>query len=210
MGVIEFVEGEVAWTGPNYLVIKEGGIGYRVVCPRPYLWDEGKRVRLYTHPVIREDGWTLYGFPDRIERDLFSLLLEVSGIGPKAGLAILAQGTVGEVVGAIRREDFHFLTRFPGIGKKTAQRIVLDLKDKLRDFDAPAAGEDVSSAGPEWTASGAAGEAIEALMALGYNEKEASEAVREARKRLGDAEPALDEWIRQALQVSAKRPGGGG
>jgi Holliday junction DNA helicase RuvA len=209
MGVIEFVEGEVAWAGPNYLVIKEGGIGYRVVCPRPYLWDEGKHVRLYTHPVIREDGWTLYGFPDRIERDLFSMLLEVSGIGPKAGMAILARGTVGEVVSAIRGEDLHFLTRLPGIGKKTAQRIVLDLKDKLKDFDAPVVQGDVSPAGPKWSASGTAGEAIEALMALGYNEKEASQAVREARKLMGDDEPALDEWIRQALQVSAKRPGGG-
>ncbi|PRX39409.1 Holliday junction DNA helicase subunit RuvA [Planifilum fimeticola] len=208
--MIEFVEGEVAWTGPNYLVIKEGGIGYRVVCPRPYLWDEGKRVRLYTHPVIREDGWTLYGFPDRVERDLFSMLLEVSGIGPKAGMAILARGTVGEVVSAIRGEDLHFLTRLPGIGKKTAQRIVLDLKDKLKDFDVPVVQEDVSPTGPQWIASGTAGEAIEALMALGYNEKEASQAVREARKLMGDAEPALDDWIRQALQVSAKRPGGGG
>lgn len=205
--MIEFVEGEVAWAGPNYLVIREGGIGYRVVCPRPYLWDEGKRVRLYTHPVIREDGWTLYGFPDRDERDLFALLLEVSGIGPKAGLTILARGTVGEVVSAIRSEDLHFLTRLPGIGKKTAQRIVLDLKDKLKDFDVPVVPGDVSPTGP--TSTGAAGEAIEALMALGYNEKEASEAVREARKQLGDAEPALDEWIRQALQVTAKRPGGG-
>lgn len=209
MGVIEFVEGEVAYAGPDYLVIREGGIGYRVVCPRPYLWEEGNRVRLYTHPVIREDGWTLYGFPDRNERDLFSLLLEVSGIGPKAGLTILARGSVGEVVSAIRREDLNFLTRLPGIGKKTAQRIVLDLKDKLKDFDAPVVQAAASSSDPEWTASGLAGEAIEALMALGYNEKEASRAVREARKQLGDGEPPLDEWIRQALQVSAKRPGGG-
>lgn len=209
MGVIEFVEGEVVYAGPDYVVIREGGIGYRVLSPRPYLWEEGKRARLYTHLVIREEGWTLYGFSERNERDLFSLLLEVSGIGPKVGLTILARGTVGEVVSAIRGEDLHFLTRLPGIGKKTAQRIILDLKDKLKNFDIPVKPGASTSSTPDWTASGSAGEAIEALMALGYNEKEASQAVREARKRLGGGEPALDEWIRLALQVSVKGSGGG-
>lgn len=207
--MIEFVEGEVVYAGPDYVVIREGGIGYRVFSPRPYLWEEGKRARLYTHLVIREEGWTLYGFSERNERDLFSLLLEVSGIGPKVGLTILARGTVGEVVSAIRGEDLHFLTRLPGIGKKTAQRIILDLKDKLKNFDIPVKPGASTSSTPDWTASGSAGEAIEALMALGYNEKEASQAVREARKRLGGGEPALDEWIRLALQVSVKGSGGG-
>lgn len=207
--MIEFVEGEVVYAGPDYVVIREGGIGYRVLSPRPYLWEEGKRARLYTHLVIREEGWTLYGFSERNERDLFSLLLEVSGIGPKVGLTILARGTVGEVVSAIRGEDLHFLTRLPGIGKKTAQRIILDLKDKLKNFDIPVKPGASTSSTPDWTASGSAGEAIEALMALGYNEKEASQAVREARKRLGGGEPALDEWIRLALQVSVKGSGGG-
>jgi Holliday junction DNA helicase RuvA len=208
VGVIEFVEGEVAYAGPDYVVIREGGIGYRVMSPRPYLWEEGKRIRLYTHPVVRDEGWTLYGFSERIERDLFSLLLEVSGIGPKVGLTILTRGSVGEVVSAIRGEDIHFLTRLPGIGKKTAQRIILDLKDKLKEFDIPAAQPVAAPVTPVGIASGAAAEAIEALIALGYNEKEASQAVREARKQL-DGEPALDEWIRQALQVSVKRSGGG-
>lgn len=208
MGVIEFVEGEIAYAGPDYLVIRDGGIGYRVVCPRPHLWEEGTRVRLYTHPVIREEGWTLYGFPGRDERDLFSRLLEVSGIGPKAGLTILAREPVTEVVSAIRREDLHFLTRLPGIGKKTAQRIVLDLKDKLKDFDIPPDHVGASADIPVGSASGTAAEAIEALMALGYNEKEASRAVREARKQLGD-EPGLDVLIRKALQVFTKRSGGG-
>lgn len=208
--LIEFLEGTVAYAGADYIAINVSGVGYRVFCGNPYRWEPNVQTRVYTHQVVREDAVTLYGFPTREERDLFRMLLDVSGIGPKAGLSILAAGTPRQVVQAIQQENVVFLTKLPGIGKKTAQRLILDLKDKLKKagwVHALMQQPDDSAEGPVETpvsSGGRVGEAIEALMALGYNEEEAAWAVEEARKQWED-EPELDEWIRRALQLSMKR-----
>lgn len=203
--MIEFIRGVVAYRTTEAIVVETEGVGYLIFCIQPLKWEEGKEVTVYTHQVIREDAHTLYGFRERQVRDLFRLLLGVSGIGPKVALAVTGSGDPGRLVKAVEQEDLRFLTKLPGVGKKTAQRIVLDLKDKLKKAgfsgntfpDSPVEiQEDVERVGSE--------EAIEALQALGYNEEEASRAVAMARKDFGDEEPELDRWIRRALQLSMK------
>ncbi|MFC4078334.1 Holliday junction branch migration protein RuvA [Salinithrix halophila] len=203
--MIDYVRGRVAYHTVDTVVVEAAGVGYRLFCANPFQWKEGEEIRIFTHHVVREDAQLLYGFKDAEERDLFRLLLEVSGIGPKVALAVIGAGSPATLVEAVQREDLRFLTKLPGIGKKTAQRIVLDLKDKLEkagwtrllaESDLP---KEASRPG-----SPALAEAIEALMALGYNEGEAEAAVRQARDSFEDEEPALDGWIRRALQVSVK------
>ncbi|MFD1426505.1 Holliday junction DNA helicase RuvA [Kroppenstedtia sanguinis] len=203
--MIEFIRGIVAYRTAETIVVETGGVGYLLFCVHPLEWEEGEEVTVYTHQVIREDAHTLYGFRERQVRDLFRLLLEVSGIGPKVALAVTGAGNPGRLVEAVEQEDLRFLTKLPGVGKKTAQRIVLDLKDKLKksglnESFVSAVRVDTS----RQVARAGSLEAIEALQALGYNEEEASQAVAIARKDFGEEEPGLDQWIRRALQFSMK------
>jgi Holliday junction DNA helicase RuvA len=202
--MIDFIHGRIAYHTTECVVVEARGVGYRIFCVNPYEWAVEEEVRIYTHPVIREDAQILYGFSDQTVRDCFRLLLGVSGIGPKVALNIVGAGSLSSLVDAVEKEDLRFLTRLPGIGKKTAQRLVLELKDKLKKADwvqGINTGETAVARAPMGPVSR---EAIDALMSLGYNEEEASLAVDEARRAFGEEEPSLDEWIRRALQVSMK------
>ncbi|OYD09913.1 Holliday junction branch migration protein RuvA [Paludifilum halophilum] len=207
--MIDFIEGTIAYRAVDYLVLQTGGVGYRIFCTHPFQWEDGETSRVFTHQVVREDSLTLYGFREPEVRDLFRLLLEVSGIGPKVALSITGAGSPASLAEAVQREDLRFLTQLPGIGKKTAQRIVLDLKDKLEKagWNRILTGENAesASANSSLSASSVSAEAIEALKTLGYNEEEASRAVETAREAFGETEPGLDDWIRRALQVSMKK-----
>ncbi|SMO38447.1 Holliday junction branch migration protein RuvA [Melghirimyces algeriensis] len=209
--MIDYIKGIVAYRTTDTVLIETHGVGYRIFCSNPFEWEEGATVQVFTHQVIREDAHLLYGFKERDIRDLFRLLLDVSGIGPKVALSITGAGQPKHLVKAVEEENLKFLTKLPGIGKKTAQRIVLDLKDKLekagwtRRF-ADAVQESTPNGLQE---SERTQEAIEAMKSLGYNEGEASQAVQEAREGFGETSPNLDEWIRRALQLSMKRQGGG-
>ncbi|MDR6226364.1 Holliday junction branch migration protein RuvA [Desmospora profundinema] len=203
--MIDFIQGRVAYHTPECVVVEAGGVGYRLHCSNPFQWEEGEAVRIFTHQVVREDAHTLYGFSDGSVRDCFRLLLEVSGIGPKVALAITGAGSPAALVEAVEREDLRFLTQLPGIGKKTAQRLILELKDKLKKVGWV---QTLPTGGPAAAVTpgrSASSEVIEALTALGYNEDEASLAVDEARRGFGEKEPSLDDWIRRALQISMKR-----
>jgi Holliday junction DNA helicase RuvA len=173
--MIDFVEGTIAYLDSEYVVVETGGIGYRLFCPNPYAYaaHEGERRRFFTHHHVREDAIHLYGFATRDERELYRKLLEVSGIGPKGGLAILAGATPEQIVLAIQQENVNYLTKFPGIGKKTAQRIIIDLKDKLKGY-APTLSTAVTAASPYVDPAGGTSldEAIDALIALGYTDVE--------------------------------------
>lgn len=204
--MIDFIQGTVAYHTMEAVVVETTeGVGYQIYCTNPFEWEEGSRVRVYTHQVVREDAHLLYGFKERDTRDLFRLLLEVSGIGPKGALSIVGSGSPERLVEAVEQENLKFLTKLPGIGKKTAQRMVLDLKDKFEKAGwsqrwLPSEGDrGISEAG-----GGQEREAIEALKALGYNEEEAAQSVRLAREGWEDGQPDLDEWIRRALQLSMK------
>jgi len=199
--MIDFVDGVVAYLDSEYIVVETGGIGYRLFCPNPYQFvaQEGKKNRLFTHHHVREDAIHLYGFGTRDERDLFRKLLEVSGIGPKGALAILAAATPEQIVMAVQQENVTYLTKFPGIGKKTAQRLILDLKDKLTGYT-PSAFASVAStslkAGEQ--AFSQLNEALEALGALGYSESELQR-VRSVLKESAENGAGVEQLIKQGL-----------
>lgn len=197
----EFFKGIVEFVGPEYIVIENNGIGYQISTPNPFIYAGrmGKTVTVYTYHYVREDVMALYGFETRQEKRLFTKLLNVSGIGPKGALAILASGEVQQVVAAVENEDEGFLVKFPGVGKKTARQMILDLKGKLQDI-VPDYFPNLFNADqfPEQAQSNnnALEEAILALKALGYSEKEIKKIVPELRKE----QLSTDQYIKKALQ----------
>ncbi|GAF12290.1 Holliday junction DNA helicase RuvA [Bacillus sp. JCM 19046] len=134
--MIDYIKGTLIEIEPAYLVVDVNGIGYQLICANPYRFstDLSLEVQIPTYHYVREDIQRLYGFKNKIERTLFEKLLGVSGIGPKGALAILASGEPEQVVSAIEAENDSLLTRYPGIGKKTARQIILDLKGKLEEL----------------------------------------------------------------------------
>lgn len=194
----EFFIGEIDYVHPEYIVLNVNGIGYRILCPNPFTYKnaEKSQVKIYTYHYVRDDASLLYGFPTREEKALFSKLLSVSGIGPKGGLAILATGEPMQVVAAIENEDEKFLMKFPGVGKKTARQMILDLKGKLSDFS-----PDVDVLNEQTNERLVEGdvyfEVTEALRALGYAERE----IKKVLPQLKGESLAADELIKKALQL---------
>lgn len=127
----EYIEGTVKITLINYIVIDVNGVGYKIFVPNPYKFKENEICRVYIYSHIREDEYTLYGFMDEEERDLFLKLLGVKGIGPKMTMPMLAMGSINGIIDAIDRENILYLKKFPKIGEKLARQIILDLKGKL-------------------------------------------------------------------------------
>lgn len=203
--MIDFVRGQIVYKQNDSVTVEVKGIGYRIYIPANIAHEQGEKVLLYTHLVIREDAHTLYGFPTMEERDLFRLLLEVSGVGPKAGLVMLSTGSPQQIVTAITMEDVKFLTKFPGIGKKTAQRLILDLKDKCKQWTMDAKWIDSQEQSSDLRQLSFDHEAIEALIGLGYNENEADQAVKSVLQMDNGQIQSTEELIKKALQVSMKR-----
>ena len=129
----EFIEGTLENIFPTHIVINVHGIGFKIYCPNPFVFKEylKQEIVCYVEQVVREDSITLYGFKTVEEKDLFNVLNKVSGIGPKSALSILAVGDNQGLIHAIDQSDIVYLTKFPGVGKKTAQQIILDLSGKL-------------------------------------------------------------------------------
>lgn len=210
--MIGSLRGRVAAKSPPQLVLEVGGVGYELEAPMSTFYDlpaVGAEVRLLTHLVVREDAHVLYGFAREDERRLFRMLLKVSGVGPKIALAILSGSSVEAFAGCIAARDVATLTRIPGVGKKTAERLVVELRDRLAADDTGlGTGTDVAGGGPR-------AEALAALVALGYRPAEASRLIEtaesagagEAAVASGAAGPSTEDLIRRALQ-SAARAGG--
>ncbi|OLS41563.1 Holliday junction branch migration protein RuvA [Bacillus sp. MRMR6] len=197
----EFIKGSLEFVGPEYIVIENNGIGYQISTPNPFIFSSKieNNVIVYTYHYVREDVMALYGFETREEKRLFTKLLNVSGIGPKGALAILASGEVQQVVAAIENEDESFLVKFPGVGKKTARQMILDLKGKLQDI-VPDYFPNLFNAN-QFTAQDIASnsafeEAILALKALGYSDKEVKKITPELKKE----QLSTDQYIKKALQ----------
>jgi holliday junction DNA helicase RuvA len=196
----EFIKGAVEFVGPEYIVIENNGIGYQISTPNPFIYSSkmNTNVTVYTYHYVREDLMALYGFETREEKKLFTKLLNVSGIGPKGALAILASGEVQQVVSAIKNEDESFLIKFPGVGKKTARQMILDLKGKLQDI-VPDYFPNLFNAdkiATQQSTNTAFEEAILALQALGYSDKEVKKISPELRKE----QLSTDQYIKKALQ----------
>lgn len=199
----EYIIGTITYISPYYIVLETNGIGYQISVGNPYRYSgKTEAVKVYLHQVIREDAHVLYGFGDLEEKQLFLKLISVSGIGPKSALAIMASEDHGGLIHAIESEDAAYLTKFPGVGKKTAQQMVLDLKGKLGDLErSEAAVEAMSQAIPS-TNNHSLAEALEALSALGYSEKE----IKKVTPKLEELEQAqTDEYLRTALKLMMKR-----
>ena len=222
--MIAFLRGYVAAVYDGAAVIDVGGVGYEVriageTVQRLAAAGRDEEVMVYTYTDLREDQIALYGFMSRDDLELFKLLITVSGIGPKGGLALLSVGTADDLRFAIMTGDAKMISRAPGVGKRTAERLILDLRDKvagMRDAEMlafAAGGNGAGIEGPIGSGIGAAGaasgqddaaaEAVEALTALGYSRAEAAKAVRackenaqKEKKELSDTESILKAALR--------------
>ena len=193
--MIAALRGEIIARGAGHVVLEVAGVGYKVFVPRHPSRDD---VLLHTHQVVREDDESLYGFETREELALFEMLISVSGVGPKAGLAILSVARPAEIAGAIASGDTAALARAPGVGKKTAERLIVDLKSKIgRVTGLPV------TPGPH----SAEDDAHAALVALGYTASEAASALRDAPPK-GSA--TTEERLAAALRVTGRTLVAGG
>ncbi|CAH0417235.1 Holliday junction ATP-dependent DNA helicase RuvA [Periweissella fabaria] len=130
----EYLTGKVTLILPTHVVVEVAGMGYKLLTANPFIYQENQTVTIYVEQIVRENEISLYGFADMTAKMLFNKLLSVSGIGPKSALAILANADQSALIGAVESQNVEYLVKFPGIGKKTAQQIVLDLKGKLADI----------------------------------------------------------------------------
>lgn len=188
--MIATLRGEISQIEENALVLEVGGVGLRVFVPTPLRTRSkaGEVLLLYTHLVVREDALVLYGFETPPERELFNTLLGVDGVGPKAALSVLSTLTLDTVQRAIFADETEVFNRVPGIGKKTAQKMAIHLKDKLKPMDALASVAAMTDRD---------GEVLAALTALGYSVVEAQAAIQALPK---DAPEDTEERLRMALQ----------
>jgi Holliday junction DNA helicase RuvA len=168
----EYLNGVITNIDPTYIVVEVGGVGYRVQVANPYAFPLNDLERVYVEQIVRENEITLYGFLTADEKLLFQKLLNVSGIGPKSALAILAREDHTGLVQAIQNDDVAFLTKFPGIGKKTAQQIVLDLQGKLAELPFATGVELPLPLVQKKFDNPLLADALEALLALGYTQKQ--------------------------------------
>ena len=188
--MIATLRGEISQIEETALIVEVGGVGLRVFVPVPVRTRAkvGEAAFLFTHLVVREDSLTLYGFESQADRELYTILLGVDGVGPKVALSVLSTLTVDSIQRAIFADESELLSRVPGVGKKTAQKMAIHLKDKLKPTDAlagVAAMADYDS------------EVLAALTALGYSVVEAQSAIQSLPK---DAPKDVEERLRVALQ----------
>ncbi len=181
-----YIIGKVTKVTPKYIICENSGIGYQIVVPNPYNYKLNEDYKIYTYQHVREDLIELYGFMEFEEKELFLKLISVSGIGPKSALSILATGTVNEICRAIENRNDAYLRKFPGIGSKASQQIILDLAGKLA-FD--------NMASPNSKLD----DVEDALIALGYSKKEITKVISKL-----DANMDEGELVKEALKKLVK------
>lgn len=199
--------GELVEKAPPALMVDVSGVGYEVEASMNTFYklpEVGTFVTLYTHFVVREDAQLLFGFADKQERSLFRQLIKVNGVGPKLALTILSGISADEFVRCVHNEDTAALVRLPGVGKKTAERLIIEVKDKLDKLEMPTAVEfqlgQVEIPGAKVNAPDYRADAETALVALGYKPLQATKAIEQAAELLGSA-ASTEELIRQALKT---------
>ncbi len=182
-----YLNGIISEIKPSKITVEVGNIGYEVITPNPYVFNINEEVKVFVHHYVREDAIKLYGFKSEDGKQLFIKLLSVKGIGPKSAVAILASGNVDDVVLAIERGDAKFLSKFPGIGPKASQQIILDLKGKI-DLTEEARSSSTNVK-----------EVAEALKSLGYKAKEITKVVKGL-----DGSKATNVLLKEALAKMLK------
>ena len=196
----EYLRGVITEVTPYYIVVDVNGVGYQVYVANPFKYEEDEHVeqKVFVYQAVRDNDISLYGFKNSSEKQLFLKLLDVSGIGPKSALAILANDDNRGLINAINSDDDGYLTKFPGIGKKTAKQIILDLKGKLSDVDSDMlTGQDnldldLNASSPYLK------ESLEALRALGYTKTEVKRISKKLEKYDGKS---TDDYLRQGLRI---------
>lgn len=196
--MIGFLRGVLLQKSPHEVLLDVGGVGYRVLVPISTfcrLGDVGAQAQLLIHTHVREDQLALYGFATPVEIELFEKLIGVSGVGPKVALGVLSGIEADDLVHALRANDVVRLTRVPGIGKKTAERLILELKDKLQHFHTESAAPPPLSPKRD--------DLLSALANLGYSPAEAERAATESLRAKPDA--SLGDLLRDALRAISRR-----
>ncbi|MFR0524169.1 Holliday junction branch migration protein RuvA [Ligilactobacillus salivarius] len=196
----EYLRGIITEVTPYYIVVDVNGVGYQVYVANPFKYEEDEHAeqKVFVYQAVRDNDISLYGFKNSSEKQLFLKLLDVSGIGPKSALAILANDDNRGLINAINSDDDGYLTKFPGIGKKTAKQIILDLKGKLSDVDSDMlTGQDnldldLNASSPYLK------ESLEALRALGYTKTEVKRISKKLEKYDGKS---TDDYLRQGLRL---------
>jgi Holliday junction DNA helicase RuvA len=195
--VIGFLRGRLIAKHPPSLLVDVNGVGYELEAPMSTFYElpaAGAELELFTHLVVREDAHVLYGFASQSERRLFRTLIKVSGVGPKIALGILSGISVDAFLKCVEAQDVDTLVRIPGVGRKTAERVLIDMRDRVRAF-AP-----VGEFAPATSGNGAAqAEAFGALVALGYKPAEVTRLLKAA-----EGATTTEELIRRALQAAVK------
>lgn len=194
-----YIKGTLAVLNPTHVVVEASGVGYEIQTPNSYRFQKfmDQEVVIHTSLIVREDAQLLYGFINQEEKDMFLSLIKVTGIGPKSALAILASSSPNEVKIAIENENDAYLTKFPGIGKKTARQIVLDLKGKVQinEVDSSQILNAKASLGDNTPI---VKEAILALEALGYSKRELTKVEKVLAK---DSFESVDDAVKKGLQL---------
>lgn len=199
--MFEYLIGKITTVAPDYIVVDVNGIGFRVQVANPYSFQEEADTKVYVYQAVRDDAEELYGFHDTNEKRLFKKLINVSGIGPKNALAILANPDHQSLVTAIGENDINYLTKFPGIGKKIASRIVIELHDQADQlltsttnnlFTPTGTGSVDGDISPELQ------DALDALQALGYKSKDIQKVKNSLQK---ESYETTDEYLRKGLTI---------
>ncbi|MEH6490601.1 Holliday junction branch migration protein RuvA [Halopseudomonas sp.] len=184
---------------PPHIVLDVQGVGYELDAPMStfYLLPAlGERVTLHTHMVVREDAQLLYAFADKRGRELFRELIRLNGVGPKLALALMSGMDVDELVMAVQHQDVSALVRVPGVGKKTAERLLIELRDRFKAWEASPGSLPLVTGAPTTAAAKPSVDAVSALISLGYKPQEASKAV----SAVDEAGLSSEELIRRALK----------
>jgi len=202
--MIAFLSGKLLEKHANTVIVRVGGVGYEVTIPLSTFYELGEpgsdvELRIYTH--VREDAIQLFGFKTLRERDLYLKLISVQGIGAKSGVTMLSGMSADEIVAAIRSNDLGRLTAIPGVGRKTAERLVIELRDKVGEL-AVAAGAAAAISADELPADAVFDDALSALVNLGYQKSAAERALKKVVQ--DGTEMSVQKLLRRSLQVLAK------
>lgn len=199
--MIAYIKGKIESVIPESVHVEAHGVGYEIICANPFVFQDqiGETTKIYTYHYVREDTQTLYGFKHTDEKMLFAKLLNVSGIGPKGALAIIGSVNVSEFAAAIEQEDDKFLTSFPGVGKKTARQMILDLKGKLPvEYELTDSEQMIESGKETEGMNQAIEEGVEALRSLGYSERELKKVIPTLKK---ENPSSADDVVRRGLAL---------
>jgi len=182
-----YIKGIIKEIESNYVIIENNDIGYIIYVPNPYYYKENENYQIYTYTHIREDEYSLYGFKNKEELNLFLKLIQVKGVGPKMALPILATGSPEGIYDAIERENILYLKKFPKIGEKVARQIILDLKGKINGSQLSLINNDKNN------------ELVDALLALGYKQVDIKKVVPKIDNNI-----SIEEQIKEALKLLLK------